>query len=58
MTKNHYLKIHFAPRTTCIAVEISEYQFIELRNAIGEHQGDVTVEVSSHHKISTKVTKP
>jgi hypothetical protein len=49
-----YLRIHFAPKTACIDVGITEYQYNELVEAIGKHDGEVTLEVSSHHKIYTK----
>lgn len=52
-----YLQIHFAPSTACVCVPITEHQFAELTLAIGKHDGEVTLEVYSHHKASMKVTR-
>lgn len=52
-----YLTIHFAPQTACITLEIPESKFAELSDAMGRHDGIVTLDVSSHQKISTKVNR-
>lgn len=48
-----YLRIHFAPNTACVDLELSEDQAAKLIEAMGKHNGDITLEVSTHHKIST-----
>lgn len=50
-----FLKVHFVPRTACVAVNISEHIFNQLREAMGKHTGEITLEVSSHHQVSTKL---
>jgi hypothetical protein len=52
-----YLRIHFAPSTACVDVPITEHQFLELTKAMGKHDGEVTLEVSSHQKTFMKVTR-
>lgn len=54
---SRYLRIHFAPYTACIQVQISESQFSELTAAIGKHDGEISLEVSEFHKISTKLIR-
>lgn len=52
-----YLTIHFAPQTACVTMEIPESKFTELYHAMGRHDGEVMLKISSHHEISTKVTQ-
>ena len=47
----NYLRIHFAPSTACVDLKLSQDEFDRLARAIDKHQGEVTIEVSSHRKL-------
>lgn len=50
----HYLTIHFAPMTACICVEIDEHKARNLRDALDEHTGKITMEVSTTTKTTVR----
>lgn len=52
-----YLRIHFAPRTECVDVQISEGQYERLLDAINRHDGDVTLEISCLHVVPLRVNR-
>ncbi len=57
--EKHYLKIHFAPSTSCVAVQITEGAANEIISALGKHgNGEVTIEVSRHVKASLRLGAP
>lgn len=52
-----YLRIHFAPQTACVDVEISKVQYEKLLDAMDMHDGDVTLEISCRHVVPLRVSR-
>jgi len=52
-----YLRIHFAPQTACVDVEISDAQYERLLDAMSRHDGDVTLEISCRHVVPLRLSR-
>ena len=55
MKVTRYLTVHFAPRTACVVLEISESVYGQLADAMDKHEGEIKLQITQEMHATTRL---